>query len=160
MQTSGNILVSVTVGGKTSSTWVISGCDVRRTDDWDVSQNFLRWSKDRQLGIEPNSFSVGRRTDVWDLSRLGLESIVSASVDGQTSGAQVNSFGHILCKEDPCLTVVGTWELTYGTKLHHKASNHKHWKDKLYWCKNICIQTSSTQVTYDVSYSHTYDYSC
>ena len=44
------------------------------------------------------------------LSCLGLESIVSASVDRQTSGTQVNSFGHILCKEDPCLAVLGTRE--------------------------------------------------
>ena len=56
----------------------------------------MRQSKDRRLGLEPNSFSVGRKTDVWDSSRLGLESIVSASVDGQTSGTRVNSFEHIL----------------------------------------------------------------
>ena len=64
------------------------------------------------MGLESNSFSVVRRTDVWDTSRLGLESIVSALVEGQTSGTRVNSFGHILQKEDTCLTVVVTWEWT------------------------------------------------
>ena len=54
------------------------------------------------VGTRVNSFSVGRRTDVWDLSqyfqrrlkgrRLGLESIVFASVEGQTSRTRVNSF--------------------------------------------------------------------
>ena len=57
-----------------------------------MSQQFLRRSKDRRLGLESNSFSVGRRTDVWDSSRLGLESIVSASVEVQTSWNRVNSF--------------------------------------------------------------------
>ena len=123
MQTSGNILVSVTVRGQASRTWVVSGCDDRRTDEWDVSQQFLRRSKDRRLGIEPNVFSVGKRTDVWDSSRLVLESIFSASVNGQTSGTQVNSFGHILCKEYPCLTVVGTQELTHPRRMCAMA----HW---------------------------------
>ena len=82
-----------------------------------MSQQFLRRSKDRRLGLDPNSFSVVRWTDVWDSSRLGLESIVSASVDGQTSGNRVNSFGHILCEEDPCLTVLGTRELTHPRRM-------------------------------------------
>ena len=82
-----------------------------------MSQQFLRQSKDRRLGLDPNSFSVGqrtnvqyssrlglepnsfcvfRRTDVWDSSRLGLDSIVSESVDVQTYGTRVNSFAQIL----------------------------------------------------------------
>ena len=121
------------VGRQTSRTWVISGCGSQRTDGWDVSQHFLHRLKDRRLGLEPNSFSVGRQTDIWDSSRMGLEpnsfsvgrltevwdlfrlglkSIVSALVDGQTSVTRVNSFGHILCKEVPCLTVFGTRKLT------------------------------------------------
>ena len=95
----------------------MSGCDCQRIDCWGVSQQFLRRSKDRRLGLEPNSFSNGRRTEVWDSSQLGLESIFSASVDRQTSGTRVNSFGHILCKEDPCLIVVGTQELTVGRQV-------------------------------------------
>ena len=43
-------------------------------------------------GTRVNSFSVGRRTDIWDSSRLGLESIVSVSVEVHMSGTQVNSF--------------------------------------------------------------------
>ena len=66
------------------------------TIGWDVSQQFLRLSKDRRMGFKTNSFIVGQRTDIWDSSRMGLESIVSVSVDRQTSGTQVNSFGHIL----------------------------------------------------------------
>ena len=69
------------------------------------------------LGLEPNSFSVGRQTDIWDSSRLGLESIVSALVDSQTSGTRVNSFRHILCKEDLCLTVVGAQEFTHPRRM-------------------------------------------
>ena len=138
MQTNGDILVSVTVGGQTSRTWVVSLCKSLRTDNWDVSQQFLHRSKYRRLGLEPNSFSVGWQTDVWDSSQLGLEpnsfsvgwrtyvwdlsqlelaSIVSASVDGQMSGTRVNSFGHILCKKYPCLTVVGTRELTHPHRI-------------------------------------------
>ena len=150
MQTIGDILVSVTVGGQTSRTWVVRGCDGRRTDGWDVSQQFLRRSKDRRLGLEPNSFSdgqwtdtgdsswlgfktnsfsvgwrtdawdssriwlepnsfaVGRQTDVWDFSQLGLESIYLSWLGLEP----INSFGHILCKEILCLTVLGTQELT------------------------------------------------
>ena len=66
-------------------------CNGRRTDVWDVSHYYLQRSKD---------------------IRLGRESIVSALVEGQTSGTRVNSFGHILQKEDTCLTVVVTWEWT------------------------------------------------
>ena len=61
-----------------------------------MSQHLLRQSKDRQLGIETNSFIVGRSTDVWDSSRLEFESIVKASVDGKMSGTLFNSFGCIL----------------------------------------------------------------
>ena len=68
-----------------------------------MSQQFLRRSKDRRLGLESNSFSVGRRTDVWDSSRLGLESIVSVSVEVQTSGTQVNFLG-ILCEKKICVS--------------------------------------------------------
>ena len=103
-----------------------------------MSLQFLRLSKDRRLGLEPNSFSVSQPTDVWDSSRLGLKpnsfifgqrtdvwdssqigksqlglkSIVSASVDGQMSGTRFNSIRNIMCKEDLCLRVVGTRELT------------------------------------------------
>ena len=73
MDTIGDILVFVTGGWQTSRTWVISGCNGQGTDVWDASQQFLRRSKDRQLGLEPNSFSDGWRTDTWDLSRLGLK---------------------------------------------------------------------------------------
>ena len=72
------------------------------TDNLDLSQIVSASVKGKMSGT---------RVD-WDSSRLGLESIVSASVDGQTSGTRVNSFGHIMCKEDPCLTVVGKRELT------------------------------------------------
>ena len=65
----------------------------RRTDVCDSSQ----------IGLEPNSFAVGQRTYVWDSSRLGLESI--------------NNFGQFLCKEGPCITVLGTWELKLWTHL-------------------------------------------
>ena len=37
-----------------------------------MSQQFLRQSKDRRLGLEPNSFSDSRRTDAWDSSQLRL----------------------------------------------------------------------------------------
>ena len=47
--------------------------------------------KGQTTGTRVNSCSVPRRTNVWDSSRLGLESIVSASVEGQTSGTRVNS---------------------------------------------------------------------
>ena len=57
------------------------------------------------LGIERNSFSVGRRTNVCDSSRLGLEPN-SLSVgrrpdvwDSSGLGLEsINSFGNILCK--------------------------------------------------------------
>ena len=61
-----------------------------------------------QIGIDPNSFAIGRRTDVWDSSRLGLESIDSSRLGLES----INSFGRILCKEVPCITVLGTQELT------------------------------------------------
>ena len=138
-----------------SRTWVTRGCGGRGMDGWDVSQHFLRWSKDRRLGLEPNSFSdgwrtdagnssrlglelnsfsvgrwtdtcdssriglepnsfaVGRRTDVWDSSRLGLESMDSSRLGLES----INSFGHILCKEVPCLTVLGTRELTHPCRM-------------------------------------------
>ena len=94
MQTIGNILVSVTGGQHTSRSWVVSGCDGQGTDGQDVSQQVLHRSKDRHLGLDPNSFrncrrtdaeesirlwlepisfSVGRRTDTWDSSRIGLD---------------------------------------------------------------------------------------
>ena len=130
--------------------WVVRGCNGWRAYVWDASQQFLRQSKNRQLGLEqnsfsdgrqtdtedssrlglepnsfsvvrqidawdlswtgldPNSFAVGRRTDVWDSSRLGLESIDSSRLGLES----INSFGHILCKEVPCITVLGTRELT------------------------------------------------
>ena len=141
VHTFGEILVSVTGGWETSRAWVVSGCDDRGTDGQDVSQPVQRWSKDRRLGLEPNgfsevwrmdaedlswlclepiSFSVGRQTDTWDSSRIGLEPN-SFSVGQQTNvwgssrmGIEsINSFGHILCKEVPCLTVLGTQELTH-----------------------------------------------
>ena len=59
MQAIGGILVSVTVGGQTSRKIFVRGCNGRRIDGWDVSQQFLRRSKDRRLGLEPNSFSDG-----------------------------------------------------------------------------------------------------
>ena len=139
MQTIGDILVSVTGGWQMSRTWVISGCDNWGTDVWYVSQHFLSRSKDRRLGLEPNSFSDGRQTDVEDSNQLGLETN-SFSVgwrtdtwdsswiglepnsfpvyqrtdvwDSSRPGLEsINSFGHILCKEVPCLTVLGTREL-------------------------------------------------
>ena len=70
----------------------------RRTDDWELSQ----------IGLEPNIFAVGQRTDVRDSIRLGLESIDSSRLGLES----IKSFGHILCKEAPCLTVLGTRELT------------------------------------------------
>ena len=101
-----------------------------------MNQQFLRQSKDRRLGLNPNNFSVGRRTDAWELSRLGLEQnsfSVSQQTDvwdssqiglkpnsftvGQQTDIQdssrlgiksITSFGHIMCKEVPCLTVLGT----------------------------------------------------
>ena len=69
MQKIGDILVSVTVGGQTSRTRFVKGCDDQKTDRRDVSQHFLRWSKDRRLGPKPNSFIVGRQTDFWDSSQ-------------------------------------------------------------------------------------------
>ena len=120
-----------------------------------MSQQVLRWSKDRRLGLKPNSFSdgrrmdaedssrlglepnsfsigrltdacdssrigldpnsfaVGRRTDVWDLSQLGLESMDLSRLGLES----INSFGNILCKEVPCLTVLGTRELTHPRRM-------------------------------------------
>ena len=61
-----------------------SFCNGQRTDFWDVSHSELLRSKDRRMGRESivyasvkgqmsgtrvNSFSVGRRTDVWDSSQ-------------------------------------------------------------------------------------------
>ena len=131
--------------------WIVSGCDSRGTYGRDVSQQVLRRSKYRLLGIKPNSFSNGRRTNaedssrlwlepisfsvgqrtdtwdssqigidpnsfavgqqnyVWDSSRMGLESIDSSWLGLKS----INSFRNILCKEVPCLTVLGTQELTY-----------------------------------------------
>ena len=140
MQTIGDILVSVTGGWQMSRTWVVRGWDGRGTDGWDVSQQFLRWSKDRRLGLEPNSFSDGRQTDARGSSRLGIETN-GFSVGRQTDACDssqiglepnsftvgwwtdvwdssqlglesINSFRHILCKEVPCLTVLVTHELT------------------------------------------------
>ena len=98
MQTIGKILVSVTGGWQTSSTWVVRGCDGRETYGWDVSQQFLRRSKDRRLGLKPNSFSDGWQTDAGDSSRLGIEPI-SFSVGRRTDacasswiGLEPNSF--------------------------------------------------------------------
>ena len=71
----------------------------RRTDTWDSSR----------IELKPNSFSIGRMTDVWDLSQLGLKSIDSSWMELES----INSFGHILCKEVSCLTVLGTRGLTY-----------------------------------------------
>ena len=110
-------------------------------DGWDVSQQFLRRSKDRRLGLEPNSFSdgrrtydgdssplglkpnsfsVGRRIDAWDSSRIGLDPnsfSVSRRTDVRDSSRlgleSINSFGHILCKEVSCFTVLGTRKLTF-----------------------------------------------
>ena len=76
-------------GWQTSRTWVVSGCDGRGTDGWDVSQQFLRRSKDRRLGLEPNSFSNGWQTDAEDSSRLGLD-LNSFSV-GQRTDAWYSS---------------------------------------------------------------------
>ena len=107
-----------------------------------MSQQFLRRSKDRRLGLEPNSFSYSRRTNDGDSSRLGLEPN-SFSVGQQTDACDlskiglepnsfavgprtdvwessrlglnsINSFRHVLCKEVPCLTVLVTRELTDG----------------------------------------------
>ena len=129
-------------------TWVVSGYDGRGTDDQDVSQQVLRRSKDRRLGLEPNSFSdgrwtdaedwswlwlepisfsVGRRTETWDSSWIGLEPnsfAVGQRTDVWDSSwlglESINSFGHILWKEVPCLTVLGTQEFTslVGNWLH------------------------------------------
>ena len=145
MQKIGDILVSVTVGGQTSRTWVVRGCDGQSTDGWDVSQQFLRRSKDRRLGLEPNSFSDGWRADAWDSSRIGLEpnsftvsqqtdacdsSWIGLEPNSFTVGQQtdvwdtswlvlksIDSFGHILCKEVPFLTVLGTQELTHPRRM-------------------------------------------
>ena len=43
-------LVSVTIGGQTSGKLVISFCNGRRIDVWDVSHQFLRRPEDRRLG--------------------------------------------------------------------------------------------------------------
>ena len=139
MQTIDDILVSVTGRWQTFGTWVLRGCDGQGTDSWDVSQRFLRRQKDRRLGLEPNSFSDGRRTDAGESSRLVLEPN-SFSVSQQTDAydsrriwlepnsfavgwrtdvwdssrlglESFNSFGHILCKEVLCLTVLGTRKL-------------------------------------------------
>ena len=145
MQTIGNILVPVTGGWQTSRTCVVRGYDGRRTDGWDVSQQFLRRKKDRQLGLEPNSFSngrrmdagysgrlglklnsfsVGRRTDACDLSQIGLKPnsfAVGRRTDIWDSSwlglESIDSFGHILCKEVPCLTVLGTRDLTQACEF-------------------------------------------
>ena len=96
----------------------------QRTDAWDSSRLGLEpnsFSVGRQtdawesirIGLEPNSFSVGRQTDVWDSSRLGLESIESSRLGLES----INSFGHIMCKEVPCLTVLGTRELTHPRRM-------------------------------------------
>ena len=110
-----------------------------------MSQQFLRQSKDRRLGLKPNSFSDGRRTDAWDSSQLGLEpnsfsvgrgtdacdlSRIGIEPNSFTVGLwtdvwdssqlgleSINSFGHILCKEVLCLTVLVTRELTPVTVL-------------------------------------------
>ena len=147
MQTIGEFLVSVTGIWQTSRTWVVRGWDGQGTYSWDVSQQFIRGSKDRRLGIEPNSFSDGQRTDAGDSSRLGLEpnsfSLCQRidTYDLNQIGLEPNSFavgwrtdiwdssrlrlesidifGHILCKELPCLTILGTpelWEKTKGKK--------------------------------------------
>ena len=145
MQTIGDILVSVTGGWQTSRKWVVRGWDGRGTDGWDVSQQFLRQLKDTRLGLKPNSFSngwwiyawdfswlglgpnsfsVGRLTVICDLSQIGIEPN-SFTVDLQTDvwdlsrqGLEsINSFGHILCKEVPCLTVFGTRELTHPCRM-------------------------------------------
>ena len=128
------------VGGQTSRKWVVRGCVDRRTDGWDVSQQFLCRSKYRRLRLEPNSFGDGRRTDAWDSIRLGLEpnsfsvgrrtyvwysSWIGLEPNSFTVGRQtdvwdsirlglesINSFGHILYKEVSCLTVLGTRKLT------------------------------------------------
>ena len=120
--------------------WVVRGCDGRKTYEWDASQQFLRRSKDRRLGLEPNSFSAGRRADDWDSSWLGLKlnsfnvgrrtdawdsSWIGLEPNSFTVGQRtdvwdssrlglesIDSFGHILCKEVPCLTVLGSRELT------------------------------------------------
>ena len=105
-----------------------------------MSQQFLRRSKDRrlglkpnsfsdsqqtdawdssQLGLDPNSFSVGPRTDVWDSSRIGIEpnsfTVVKWTDVWYSSGLgleSINIFGRIMYKEVPCLIVLGTQELT------------------------------------------------
>ena len=129
-------------------TWVIRGCYGRRTDGWDVSQQFLLRSKDRRLGLDPNSFSAGWRTDAWNSSWLGLEP--NSFTVGRWTDAwdlswirlepnsfnvgwrtdvwessrliveSINSFGHIVCKEVLCLTVLGTQELIWR---HHISKN-------------------------------------
>ena len=149
MQTIGDISVSVTGGWQTSRKWVVRGCNSQGTDGWDVSQQFLRRSKYRRLGFEPNSFSNGRRTDAGDSSRLGLEPN-SFSIGQRTDACDssqiglkpnsfsisrktdvldsswlgiksIKSFGHILCKEVPCLTVLGTRELTHPHRMRVMA---------------------------------------
>ena len=94
-----------------------------------MSQQFLRRSKDRRLGLEPNSFSNGRRSDAWYSSQIGLEPNSFAvgrstdvcdssqlgleSIDSSRLGIEsINIFGHILCKEVTCIRVFGTQELT------------------------------------------------
>ena len=98
MHTFGDILVSVTGGWQTSRAWVVSGCDGRGTDGQDVSQLVLRRLKYRRLGLEPNGFSNGRRTDAEDSSWLWLE-LISFSVgwrrdtwESSQIGLEPNSF--------------------------------------------------------------------
>ena len=98
--------------------------DGRQTDDGDSSRlgikpnsfSFSRWTDAcdlSRIGLEPNSFAVSRRTDVWELSRLGLKSMGSSGLGLES----INSFGHILCKEVPCLTFLGTRELTHPRRI-------------------------------------------
>ena len=145
MQKIGDILVSVRGRWQTSRTWVVRDCDGQRTDGWDASQQFLRWSKDRRLGLEPNSFGNGLRTDTWDSTQLGLEpnsfgvgrrtdawDLIQIGIkpNSFTVGRRTyvwdssrmilkstNTFGHIMCKEVLCLTVLGTRELTHPRRM-------------------------------------------
>ena len=55
-----------------------------------MSQQFIRQLKDIQLGLDPNSFSNGRRTDAGTQVEYDSNHIVFLSVDGQTSGTRVD----------------------------------------------------------------------
>ena len=110
---------------------VNSFCVSRQTDAWNSSQlglepNSFRVGRRKDacelswIGLEPNSFTVGRRTDACDSSWIGIDPNIFTvgwrtyvQESSRLGLESIDSFGHILCKEVLCLTVLGTRELTF-----------------------------------------------